>query len=239
MKIKMILCVLSGMCLILSGCAKDITDSRKEHFATGLPTEKTESVTEEYSVNALTLQNVYLEDNDHDGVITMRDKCLMSHEGNEIDQYGCEQSLDKIKTIAISMQFDTDSSIVKDEYYEKLSKIAELHKSSNEYILLIEGYADNTGNNKHNIALSNDRAKAVAKILIKTLGVKKKDILLGSFGSEKNIADNSTEDGRQQNRRVVVHIKSHKKIFKKQWNVWIMESDDKKREVKEYYRHSF
>lgn len=237
MKIKMFSCVLGGMCLVLLGCAKDATDSRKTHFATGLPTEKTEPVTEEYSVNALTLQNVSLDDNDHDGVITLRDRCLVSHEGSDVDQYGCEKALDKITTIAISLQFDTNSSIIKDEDYKKLSNIAELHKSSNEYVLLVEGYADSTGSNKGNMSLSNDRAKAVAKILIKTLGVKKKDILLKGFGSGKNIGDDSTADGRQQNRRVVVHMKYHKKIFEKHWNVWIMESDDKKHEVKEYYRN--
>ncbi|MDP0561075.1 MAG: OmpA family protein [Candidatus Endonucleobacter sp. (ex Gigantidas childressi)] len=194
-------------------------------------------ISKEHSANTLKLQTEgSLDDSDKDGVINMRDNCAMSDDGVEVDNDGCEMSYDKIKTVDIGIQFDTNSTVVKSKYNEKIAKIAALHKTFSDHVLLIEGHTDSTGTDKINIELSKNRATAVAKILINKFGVKKDDLLVVGFSSEKPISSNSTVSGRAKNRRMMAHFASKKRILKKSWNVWSMELGDKKSEVREYYR---
>ena len=69
--------------------------------------------------------------------------------------------------------------------------------------LLLLGFSDSAGGARKNIALSKDRAKAVADQL-KMRGIKS---LVHGFGKELPIASNSTEEGREQNRRVEVWLR--------------------------------
>lgn len=235
MKVKITLCLLVGICLV-SSCTSGVKDSRNESFSSGLPSGKTEPITEEQPTNTLKLQAASLNDSDYDGVIDMRDNCRLSSNENAVDNEGCAKSYGEVKTIDIVIQFDVNSAMVKEEYNEQLEHIASLYDAFHEHVLLIEGYSDNTGSNKMNMSLSKERAESVAKILIKKFGMNKNNILVVGFGSKNAIADNSTADGRKKNRRMVVHLASKKRIMEKKWDVWSMELGDKKSEVKEYYR---
>ncbi len=69
----------------------------------------------------------------------------------------------------------------------------------------IDGYTDNTGDEQYNIKLSKRRADAVADYL-KSKGVHMGDrFMTQGLGEGHPIADNSTEEGRAQNRRVSIH----------------------------------
>ena len=70
--------------------------------------------------------------------------------------------------------------------------------------LLLFGFSDNAGGARKNIALSKDRAKAVAEQL-QMRGVKPS--FVNGFGKELPIASNNTEDGREKNRRVEVWLR--------------------------------
>ena len=65
--------------------------------------------------------------------------------------------------------------------------------------IILVGFADNTGNSGANLALSKARADAVAQQM-RSRGIT--PVLVTGFGQELPVADNSTEDGRQKNRRV-------------------------------------
>jgi outer membrane protein OmpA-like peptidoglycan-associated protein len=70
------------------------------------------------------------------------------------------------------------------------------------------GYTDNTGSAAGNIALSQKRADAVASMLVK-LGASAKSFAgAKGYGPEWPIADNTTPEGRAQNRRVAVNVKA-------------------------------
>ncbi len=66
--------------------------------------------------------------------------------------------------------------------------------------ILIEGHTDNTGTAASNLILSAKRAEAIAQFLINK-GIDKNKIATKGLGDTKPIADNSTEQGRAQNRR--------------------------------------
>jgi OOP family OmpA-OmpF porin len=67
----------------------------------------------------------------------------------------------------------------------------------------IEGHTDNVGDAASNKKLSNDRAKAVMDALV-ARGVDKTRMSFVGWGQEKPVADNRSEDGRAQNRRVEI-----------------------------------
>lgn len=65
----------------------------------------------------------------------------------------------------------------------------------------IAGHTDNVGPEGLNLALSKRRAQAVHKALV-GLGAKAANLSVKGYGSKKPVADNNTEEGRAQNRRV-------------------------------------
>lgn len=71
--------------------------------------------------------------------------------------------------------------------------------------IVIQGHTDNRGKAKKNLKLSENRAKAVMKMLTK-YGVQKDRIKSVGFGSTCPVDDNSTADGREMNRRIEMHF---------------------------------
>lgn len=69
----------------------------------------------------------------------------------------------------------------------------------------VNGHTDNVGSKESNFNLSKERAKFIAKFIIKS-GIKKDRIEWEGFADAKPIADNKSEDGRSQNRRVEFEI---------------------------------
>jgi len=70
----------------------------------------------------------------------------------------------------------------------------------------IEGYTDADGADEFNLALSKRRAKTVKDYLI-SRGIKADRITTNAYGEQKPVADNSTEEGKSKNRRVVISVK--------------------------------
>jgi outer membrane protein OmpA-like peptidoglycan-associated protein len=71
--------------------------------------------------------------------------------------------------------------------------------------LQVEGYTDTVGSDEFNQKLSEQRAEAVRDFLI-TQGVDQQTITAKGFGKANPVADNSTAEGRQQNRRVEIIV---------------------------------
>jgi OmpA-OmpF porin, OOP family len=72
-------------------------------------------------------------------------------------------------------------------------------------LIRIEGHTDNDASDRYNLKLSNERAASV-KTFLASKGVDAKRMESKGFGESKPIADNKTEEGREQNRRVEIHI---------------------------------
>lgn len=72
-------------------------------------------------------------------------------------------------------------------------------------IISVDGHTDDSGDAAQNRALSEQRASAVAKHLIFE-GVEPQRLVVVGRGSDRPIADNATETGREANRRVVLRI---------------------------------
>lgn len=101
--------------------------------------------------------------------------------------------------------FDTGSATLQPASDEQLHNIAEILKAYPNVKIRIGGYTDNTGDAAANLKLSQDRADNVMKALV-DLGVDPSRMTAKGYGSEHPVADNSTEDGRQQNRRISMRV---------------------------------
>jgi outer membrane protein OmpA-like peptidoglycan-associated protein len=112
---------------------------------------------------------------------------------------------DAAKTIAIN--FKVRSAKLSAEAKTALDEIAEQAKSEKGYVIQVAGFASADGNEALNRRLSQQRAEAVMSYLIENHDINQRRIItpLG-FGESRPSGDNTTREGREQNRRVEVAI---------------------------------
>ncbi|MCO6498617.1 MAG: OmpA family protein [Chitinophagaceae bacterium] len=119
--------------------------------------------------------------------------------GGAMNMIGKKFTASKIVTHGIT--FDIDKSDIKPQSMGTLNMIAGVLKSNPGLKFEIDGHTDNTGDAAHNMTLSQQRADAVKVQLVK-MGIDASRLTTKGFGDTKPIADNSTRDGRANNRRV-------------------------------------
>ncbi len=124
-------------------------------------------------------------------------------------------SKDKELPIPIDVYFDFAKFTLKQNESRKAIDIMDtLLRNDPAMKIEIQGHTDSIGTDKANQTLSENRAKAVVNALI-AKGINKERISAVGFGATKPIADNSTEEGRAANRRVVFVIKSSSSTAKR------------------------
>lgn len=97
--------------------------------------------------------------------------------------------------------FDTDKATIRPESLPTLDEVVRMLGAEPEWRLTIEGHTDSTGTAAHNRTLSEQRADSVKTYLV-AKGVAAERLATAGFGADKPVADNATELGRAQNRRV-------------------------------------
>jgi len=146
-------------------------------------------------------------DTDGDGVIDRDDKCPLTP--GDITNNGCPvikvEEAAVLKTAFENLEFETGKAIIRSSSFASLDELAALLVSKPAWKLKISGHTDNVGNDESNMTLSKNRAQATAKYL-QGKGVPEKQLVTEWFGETKPIADNTTAEGRQKNRRVEMQI---------------------------------
>jgi len=102
--------------------------------------------------------------------------------------------------------FDTGKATLKAESEAALATVIELLKSDAALKLEVQGHTDNVGAPAANLKLSKDRADAVKAFLVKG-GIADARLTTAGLGDTKPVAPNTTDEGRAQNRRVVLSKK--------------------------------
>lgn len=106
--------------------------------------------------------------------------------------------------------FATNKSALNTSSKNELAKFSTVLKNNTDCHVDIYGHTDSTGNDGINIPLSNSRAESVVSYL-KQCGVSASQFQnISGKGSSEPVADNSTADGRQKNRRVEVYLYASK-----------------------------
>jgi outer membrane protein OmpA-like peptidoglycan-associated protein len=109
--------------------------------------------------------------------------------------------------------FDTGKSTLKAASKTDLAEFAKVLKEYKDTEIVIEGHTDNKGKKAMNRKLSLARAEAVVSFL-ESEGVERSRMTGRGHADDQPVADNKTEEGRQQNRRVQVQIAANEKLQK-------------------------
>lgn len=137
-------------------------------------------------------------------------------EGAQVEQVTDDNGLQAVKvTFDSGILFSTSSSTLSSSAKSALSKFANNVLNQNRDMdVAIYGYTDNQGwknstaeqSYQKNLNLSQERAQSVASYLL-GCGVSSSQIkTVEGMGEANPVADNSTEAGRQENRRVEVYL---------------------------------
>jgi len=150
-------------------------------------------------------------DNDNDGFLDKDDKCP-NEPGVAPD--GCPKKYNLVvvteKKIELKQTvfFDFNKASIKSVSFALLNEVAQAMADNPKIKVEVQGHTDSVGNDAFNLKLSQSRAESVRTYLIKR-GVSSDRMVPKGYGENVPIADNRTEAGRSQNRRVEFVITEH------------------------------
>ncbi|THB62910.1 MAG: OmpA family protein [Desulfovibrio sp.] len=141
-------------------------------------------------------------DSDADGVPDIEDRCPRTPQGLSVDTAGCPQP----DTKHVVLGFGYNRDVLGEAAEQELQCVGELLAANPSLGVLVHGHTDSTGSAEYNQLLSESRAKAVADQLTADFNLDANRIRSRGMGEFDPMADNTTEQGREQNRRVEIII---------------------------------
>jgi outer membrane protein OmpA-like peptidoglycan-associated protein len=120
-----------------------------------------------------------------------------------------EEARGVVITLSGAVLFATGKSTLLPIAMDKITEVAKALKDQGYKSLLVEGHTDSQGSADKNMVLSQQRADAVRSHLV-SQGIPSDKIRAQGIGSSRPVADNSTADGRANNRRVEIIVEPNK-----------------------------
>ncbi len=102
-----------------------------------------------------------------------------------------------------NVTFATDSSDLNPAFFDVLNSVGKVLEEFDQTVVEVAGHTDSTGSDAYNQGLSERRAASVSSYL-KSQGVISQRLIEIGMGERRPVADNSTPEGRQANRRVEI-----------------------------------
>ncbi|MBR1578542.1 MAG: OmpA family protein [Bacteroidales bacterium] len=138
---------------------------------------------------------------------------LAKLENVQVETVKDANGLEAIKvTFDSGILFDFNKSTLRPEAKASLDKFAAEMSDMTETGITVYGHTDNVGSEAANRKISLQRAESVGNYL-NSKGIAKSRITMQGMGYDQPVADNSTEAGRAQNRRVEVFITANEKMI--------------------------
>ncbi|MBV4459941.1 OmpA family protein [Pseudomonas sp. COR58] len=156
-------------------------------------------------------------DEDGDGVFDRRDRCPDTPANTPVDHRGCplpqypatEKPAPQTEVITLSdagnVLFDFDKSDLTPAAKSQLDALMDKLRNADVVSIKVIGHTDSKGTDAYNQALSERRASSVAAYLL-SQGLEPGKLTSEGRGEREPVADNNTDEGRAQNRRVELHI---------------------------------
>lgn len=104
--------------------------------------------------------------------------------------------------VTLHTEFDVDKAEIRPQYHDEIAKVGNFMKQYQTTTAVIEGHTDNVGDGEYNKGLSLRRAESIVNHLVENYGIDRSRLSAAGYGMTKPVADNSTEAGRQANRRI-------------------------------------
>lgn len=134
-------------------------------------------------------------------------ECLNAHYAAEVTDPPWQVFLKERKELS-SVLFDFDKSDLDQAAIDQLQTVADAMRRNRFLVMEVNGHTDIVGPDGYNLALSERRASTVIDFLVRE-GVDPNRLKLAYHGSRLPTADNTTADGRRQNRRVEFELLEH------------------------------
>lgn len=115
----------------------------------------------------------------------------------------------KNELVELTVMFDTGKALIKPQYYPDIKQVADYLINHPNMRVSLEGHTDNKASQDYNLALSQQRVDAVKNVLINQFNIDSTRIQAIGYGASQPIDTNTTETGRQKNRRVVAVFKTN------------------------------
>ena len=142
-------------------------------------------------------------DTDGDGLTDEVDRC--PEEAGTVDAQGCpELKQDMREVLALAsrtVQFESGKDVLLESSHSVLDQIASIMRAYPAYQLVIGAHTDDAGDEKDNLRLSEDRAKACFEYL-RTKDIPSARMRYAGYGQSQPVADNASAEGRALNQRV-------------------------------------
>ncbi len=161
-----------------------------------------------------------LEDYDSDGVIEERDKCPSTVLGAIIDNYGCGTQTPLIEPFKIDIKFANNSYTIPSSAYGKIKDLAAFLDKNGELLVRIEGHTSNVGDRELNQTLSENRAKAVAFVLVNDFNINEERVSSAGFGFDRLEEEGDTPSAHAINRRIMAELTKTSHIDNMQWTIY-------------------
>ncbi len=136
-------------------------------------------------------------DSDGDGVLDPSDLCPATPRGDTVDVNGC--SCD----VTVRVNFKSNSTVINEVDAIALNSLADQIRRLPTVTGELGGHTDSQGSDAFNLDLSRRRALA-ARDYIASRGIDVSQMAIAGYGESRPIADNSTPEGRAENRRVTL-----------------------------------
>jgi OmpA-OmpF porin, OOP family len=104
--------------------------------------------------------------------------------------------------MTLSINFDIGKALIRPEYHDEVARVGEFMKKYPTTTAVIEGHTDKVGTNNLNMETSQRRAESVVNYLVEKCGIDSSRLSAKGYGSTRPVVNNSTEAGRQKNRRI-------------------------------------
>lgn len=136
-------------------------------------------------------------DSDGDGVIDLKDLCPATPRGDRVDVNGCACD------VTVQVHFKTNSTEIYGADAIALNSLADQIRQLPTLSGEVGGHTDSQGSEAFNLDLSRRRALA-ARDYLASRGLNVSQLAINGYGESQPVADNTTPEGREQNRRVVL-----------------------------------
>ncbi|WP_434927305.1 OmpA family protein [Shewanella sp. HL-SH8] len=181
------------------------------------------SMNDTISMDQPTQQQFDLNDKDRDGVIAARERCIDTIAGSEVDNYGCGTVKNINERQQLEILFENNSDYIDPKYYSQIEKVASLMTLYPSTIVTIEGHSSNRGSYELNLALSQNRAKAVTTILQDTFGIEASRLNSVGYSFDRLIDTSGTPEAEKVNRRVIAEVQSEETIPNLKWHIYTVD----------------
>jgi OOP family OmpA-OmpF porin len=135
-----------------------------------------------------------------------------------------------ISNSELTIPFKRNQYHIKTLNYPAIQSLGNALQANPETLIIIEGHTDNSGSEGYNLTLSAKRAAQVAEMINAQFSIPKDRLKILGYGQTFPVAENTTLEGREKNRRVsttiVQKFKASKEVPLPRWTIWSVDKMD-------------